>query len=135
MEVPIQQIGRNFAHFSLVRAIFLHPDTTNQAQLLHKSLDSLVIQRRVAVTCTGRYAAIAVSSSVFMVDCRDFFLGCLVLVCAVHPFQMIVERRTGQLSDGKKNFKRMFLPQLLNYQRFLRWRRSSSKTKACKFFK
>jgi len=48
---------------------------------------------------------------------------------------MIVERRTGQLSDGKKNFKRMFLPQLLNYQRFLRWRRSSSKTKACKFFK
>ena len=29
----------------------------------------------------------------------------------------------------------MFLPQLLNYLRFLRWRRSSSKTKACKFFK
>ena len=74
-------------------------------------------------------------ASVFMVDCRDFFLGCLVLVCAVHSFQMIVERRTGQLSNGKKNFKRMFLPQLLNYQRFLRWRRSSSKTKACKFFK
>ena len=29
----------------------------------------------------------------------------------------------------------MSLPQLLNYLRFLRWRRSSSKTKACKFFK
>ena len=27
----------------------------------------------------------------------------------------------------------MFLPQFLNYQRFLRRRRSSSKTKACKF--
>ena len=26
----------------------------------------------------------------------------------------------------------MSLPQLLNYLRFLRWRRSSSKTKACK---
>ena len=29
----------------------------------------------------------------------------------------------------------MYLPQLLNYLRFLRWRRSSSKTKACKFFR
>ena len=29
----------------------------------------------------------------------------------------------------------MSLPQFLNYLRFLRWRRSSSKTKACKFFK
>ena len=27
----------------------------------------------------------------------------------------------------------MSLPQLLNYLRFLRWRRSSSKTKACNF--
>ena len=46
---------------------------------------------------------------------------------------MIVESCTGQLSDWEKNIQRMSLPQLLNYLRFLRWRRSSSKTKACKF--
>ena len=28
-EVPVQQIWRNFAHFSLIRAILLHPDTAN----------------------------------------------------------------------------------------------------------
>ena len=135
MEIPIQQVWRNFAHFTLVRAVFLHPDTANQAQLLHKPLDSLVIQRQIAVAQLRCDAAIAVSATVFMVDCCDLFLGCLVLVRLFHPFQMIVEGRTGQLSDGKKNFKRMLLPQLLNYLRFLRWRRSSSKTKACKFFK
>ena len=67
-----------------------------------------------------------------MINCCDFFLGCLVLIYSVHPLQMIVERRTGQLSDGKKNFERMSLPQSLNYQRFFRWRRSSSKTKVAK---
>ena len=46
---------------------------------------------------------------------------------------MIVESCTGQLSDWEKNIQRMSLPQLLNYLHFLRWRRSSSKTKACKF--
>ena len=29
MEIPIQQIRCIFAHFSLVGAIFFHPDTTN----------------------------------------------------------------------------------------------------------
>ena len=93
------------------------------------------VQRQITVAKLCRDAAIAISASVFMVNCCDFFLSCLVLICAVHPFQMIIERRTGQLSDGKKNCERMLLPQLLNYQRFLCWRRSSSKTKACKFFR
>ena len=43
MEVPIQQVWCDFADFALVRTIFLHSDTTNQAQLLHEPLDRLVI--------------------------------------------------------------------------------------------
>ena len=105
MEIPIQQVWRNFAHFTLVRAVFLHPDTANQAQLLHEPLDSLVIQRQVAVTQLCRDVAIAVSASAFMVDCHNFFLDCLVLVRLCHSFQMVVEGRTGQLSDEKKNIQ------------------------------
>lgn len=48
---------------------------------------------------------------------------------------MVVEGRTRQLSDCEQKGQRELMPQLLNYLRFLRWRRSSSKTKACKFFK
>ena len=42
MEVPIQQIWCDFAHFALIRALFLRSDTANQAQLLHKPLNRLV---------------------------------------------------------------------------------------------
>ena len=59
----------------------------------------------------------------------------LMLICTVHPFQMVVKGCTGQLSDGEKNIQCMFLPQPLNYQRFFCRRRSFSKTKACKFFR
>ena len=44
MEVSVQQIGRNLAHFSSVRTIFFDSDTANQSQLLHESLYCLVIQ-------------------------------------------------------------------------------------------
>src|SRR5699024_44778 len=46
MEVSVQQIGRNLAHFSFVRAIFLDSDTTNQAQFFHHPLNSLVVQEK-----------------------------------------------------------------------------------------
>ena len=68
-----------------------------------------------------------------MVYCRDFFFDRFVFICTIHSFPMIAEGRTGQLSDYEKDLLGMSLPQLLNCQRFLRWRRSSSKTKACKF--
>ncbi len=44
MEISVQQIGRNLAHFSSVRTIFFDSDTANQSQLLHESLYCLVIQ-------------------------------------------------------------------------------------------
>ena len=43
MEVPVQQIRRNLAYFSFVRAIFPDSDTADQSQLLHKPLDRLVV--------------------------------------------------------------------------------------------
>ena len=77
-----------------------------------------MVQRQIAVAQLCRDAAVAVSSSVFMVNCCDLFLGCSVLIFAAHPFQIIIEGCTGQLSEGKKNIQRKVLPQLLNYQRF-----------------
>ena len=99
MEIPIQQVWRNFAHFTLVRAVFLHPDTANQAQLLHEPLDGLVIQREFALAKLFCDAAIAVPTLVFMVNCRDFFFDRCVFVFFLHLLQMIVEGCTGQLSD------------------------------------
>ena len=48
---------------------------------------------------------------------------------------MVVEGRTRKLSDCEQKVQRERMPLLLNYLRFLRRRRSSSKTKACKFFR
>ena len=98
-EVPIQQIRCDFAHFSLIRAILLHPDTANQAQLLHQPLDSLVVQEEIALVKFCCNAAIAVSSFVFMVDGRDLRFDSFILIYTVYPLQMIVESCTGQLSD------------------------------------
>ena len=99
MEIPIQQIRCIFAHFSLVGAVFLHPDTANQAQLLHQPLDGLVVQREFALAKLCCDAAIAVPTFVFMVNCRDFFFDRCVFFLFLHLFQMIVEGGTGQLSD------------------------------------
>ena len=70
-----------------------------------------------------------------MINRNNFCLDFLVFVWDHHPLQMVVEGRTRQLSDCEQKGQRELMPQLLNYLRFLRWRRSSSKTKACKFFK
>ena len=95
MEIPIQQIWYDFAYFSLVRTILLHPDTANQAQLLHKPLDSLVVQREFTLAKFCRNPAIAVSSFVFVVDGCDLRFDSFILICTVHPFQMVVESGTG----------------------------------------
>ena len=95
MEIPIQQIWCDFAYFSLVRTILLHPDTANQAQLLHKPLDSLVVQREFTLAKFCRNPAIAVSSFVFVVDGCDLRFDSFILICTVHPFQMVVESGTG----------------------------------------
>ena len=79
--------------------ILLHPDTANQAQLLHESLDSLVVQGNVAAVQFCCDTAVTVSTFVFVVDGCDFCLGSFIFVCAVRPLQMVVERCTGQLSD------------------------------------
>ena len=70
-----------------------------------------------------------------MVNRDNFCLDFLIFVWNSHPLQMVVKGRTRKLSDCEQKVQRELMPQLLNYLRFLRWRRSSSKTKACKFFK
>ena len=94
-----------------------------------------MVQEEIVLVKFCCNAAVAVSSSVFMINCRDLLFFRLVLIRLLLLFQMIVEGCTGQLSDREQDLQRMFMPQLLNYQCFLRWRRSSSKTKACKFFR
>ena len=91
-----------------------------------------MVQEEIALVKFCCNAAIAVSSFVFVVNCRDLLFFRLVLI---RLLLLIVESGTGQLSDREQDLQRMFTPQLLNYQRFLCWRRSSSKTKACKFFR
>ena len=83
MEIPIQQVWCNSAHFTLVRAVFLHSDTANQTQLLHKPLDSLVIQWQIAVTQLRCDTTVTISAFIFVVNCGDLFLGCLVLMCRI----------------------------------------------------
>lgn len=70
-----------------------------------------------------------------MAERGDFCFDFLVFVWNSHTLQMVVEGRARKLSDCEQKGQRELLPQFLNYLRFLRWRRSSSKTKACKFFK
>ncbi len=100
----------NFAHFSLIRAILLHPDTANQAQLFHKPLDSLVVHREFTLAKFCRDPAIAVPAPVFVVNRCDFFLNRCIFVFFLHLLQMIVESCTGQLSDCEQNTECVFLP-------------------------
>ena len=94
-----------------------------------------MIQEKIALVKFRCYTAIAISPFIFVIDGSDLLFCRFLFVSAIHAFQVIVKGRTGQLSDWKKNLQRMFLPQLLNYLRLLCRRRSSSKTKACKFFR
>ena len=50
------------------------------------------------------------------------------------PIRLLPAKLRGQLSDCEKNIQKMILLRLLNYKLFLRWLRSSSKTKSCKIF-
>ena len=99
MEIPIQQMWCDFADLTLVRVILLHPDTTDQAQFFHESLDSFMIEGQAAIVHLRRDTAITVPPSVFMVDRGELFFGRFVFICALHPFHMIVESCAGQLSD------------------------------------
>ena len=58
-----------------------------------------MVQEEIALVKVCRDPAIAVSSFVFMVDGRDLRFHSFILICTVHPLQMIVESGTGQLSD------------------------------------
>ena len=98
-EVTVQQIRRGLSHLAFVRAILLHPDTTNQTQLFHKSLDSFVVETDTPTAKGDRNAPVSVSPLVFMKDSRDFCLFPSVFVRPIHSLEMIVERRTRQLSD------------------------------------
>ena len=110
IEIPIQQIGHNFAHFSLIRTVFLHSDTANQPQVFHKSLDRLVIQVKSTVAQFYRDTAIAIPASVFMINSSNFCFGCLVFVTVSHPLQMVVKGSPRQLSDCEQKGQREFLP-------------------------
>ena len=79
--------------------------------------------------------AVSIPSFVLVVNLDNFCLDFLVFVWNPHPLQMVVEGRARKLSDCEQKGQRELMPQFLNYLRFLRWRRSSSKTKACKFFR
>ena len=79
--------------------------------------------------------AIPALSFILVVNRGNFCFDFLVFVWNPHPLQMVVEGCARQVSDCEQKVQREFMPQFLNYLRFLRWRRSSSKTKACKFFK
>ena len=57
-----------------------------------------MVQKEIALVKFCCNAAIAVSSSVFVVDGRDLRFDSFILICTV-PLQMVVESGTGQLSD------------------------------------
>ena len=99
MEVPVQQIWRDLTNLTFVGTILFHPDTANQAQLLHESLHSLMVQGVIAAAQFCCNTAVAVSTFVFMVYGCDLCFGTFIFICAIHPLQMVVESSTGQLSD------------------------------------
>ena len=49
-------------------------------------------------------AAIAVSSFVFVVDGRDLRFDSFILICTVHPLQMIVESGTGVVERLREEY-------------------------------
>ena len=80
MEVSLQQIGRHLAHFALVGAVLLHPDTTNQIELLHQPSHGLVIGAKAAIFQFLRDSAVAVASSITMEDLCDLLFDFCVFV-------------------------------------------------------
>ena len=135
LEVPIQQIFSNFAHFTLVRTVFLHPNTANKAQFLHQPLYCLVIDDKILVVKLVRDAPVAIPSLMLMEQFCDLGLDDGILILPNHALCMVVEGCSWKLSDLQQQFQIVFLPQFLDHLGFLLWCRSSSKTKACNFFR
>ena len=135
MEVAIQQIFCHLAHFALVRAVFLHANTANKPQFLHQSLYCLVIDGKILVVKLVRDAPVAISSLVFMEQFCDLGFDDGILILPNHALCMVVEGCSRDLSDFQQHCQIMFLPLFLDHLYFLLWRRSSSKTKACNFFR
>lgn len=135
LKVSLQQIWRNLSHLALVRTIFLHPNSAHQPKLLHQSGDYLVITMNLPVFQLRCDSPVTVSAPVFFKNCLDFsFYGC-ALVPLLHPLYLIIKCGPRQVSNGQQHLQRDFWPQFLNHPRFLRWRCSSSKTKARNFFR
>ena len=88
-------LDKAFAEIPDGTGLILHSDTANQAQPLHEPQDSLVVQGKIALMQFCRNTAITIPSFVFVVYDCDLRLGSFIFVCAVHPFQMIVEGCTG----------------------------------------
>src|SRR5699024_7613982 len=99
MEIPVQQIGGDFAYFTLVRTIFFGSYTANQPHLFHKPLHGLVVQKNPFVAKCDSDSSVAVSASVFVVNCFDFRFCCSIFVCLSHPLYMVVEGCSRQASD------------------------------------
>ena len=133
MEVTIQQIVCYLAHFTLVRTVFLHPDTADKTQFLHQSLHSLVVDGEILVVKLVRDAPVAIPSLVFVEYLGDLCLDIGVLILAHHAFCMIIEGCSWQLSDLQQHIQWEFLPQFLDHRYFFFWCRSLSCTKACNF--
>ena len=106
-----------------------------QIKQFHETLNSLVVARKSSAVQFNCDTSVPIPPFVLMIDCGNFCFDFLVFVWNIHPFQMVVEGRAGKLSDCEQKGQRELLPQFLNCLRFLRRRHSSSKTKACKFFR
>ena len=102
MEVPIQQIWRDFSHFSFVRVILFDSNTANQSQFLHETLHRLVVQMYSFVAqCFGN-TPVSIPAFVFVIDRSDLFFCPCIFICPLCPLQMVVEGGTRQLSDFKQ---------------------------------
>ena len=94
-----------------------------------------MVEAKASVAQVCGDAPVAVAAFILMVDARNGRLSIQVLVRRRLPLDVVVIGGAGQLSDIKEQLQRKTLPQFLNHLHFLRWCRSSSKTKACKFFR
>ena len=128
-------IGRNFTHFTLVRTVFLHPDTADKTQFLHQSLHSLVVDGEILVVKLVRDAPVAISSLMIMEQFCDLGFDDGILILPNHALCMVVEGCSWKLSDLQQQFQIVFLPQFPDRRYFFCWRRSLSRTKACNFFR
>ena len=99
IKIPLQQIWRDFSHFSLIRTVFFDSDTTNQTQQLHQPLNRLMIEIKPTIAQFCRDTTIAISTFVFVVDSNNLCFYVCIFICLVHLLCMIVKGCTRQLSD------------------------------------